>query len=156
MVTTILLLASCHVSKIDRINVSEHKVIVSNIGPTIVADSTISNDKIISYGELLPAAKLNVDNTYIEGRTLVYRNTKALLNVGNDKKFEAVFLVCVDRNGDMTYVQHLKEKCIGQYTSKDINLLIKGLSTYKYNADKNAEEQECGEYKIKLDINALR
>lgn len=89
----------------------------------------------------------------IFGRKIVKRNWRGLdLSKGIGK---IVLKFCVNREGDVTYVEILDEGTTESDPSK-LKKALTAMKGYKVQKDPNAPAEQCGKYLFKIDVNALR
>jgi len=89
------------------------------------------------------------------GRKVIYRNTKELLKNMNNTNGIVVMKFCVNRAGEVTYVE-INELETTETDRAKLKQVAKGMYGYKVEPDPTAPEEQCGKYKFKLDINALK
>lgn len=89
------------------------------------------------------------------GRKVIFRNTKELLKNMNNTNGVIVMKFCVNRKGEVTYVE-IDEFETTETDRAKLKQVAKGMYGYKVEPDPKAPAEQCGKYKFKLDINALK
>ncbi len=90
------------------------------------------------------------------GRRVIYRNIKAVLDVGfdNQKGKKIVAKFCVARPGNVTYVE-ISDETTAIITRSKMKSVMDALYGYKVEPDFKAPREQCGKITISLDVNAL-
>jgi len=88
------------------------------------------------------------------GRKVTYRNTKELLRNMNNTNGVIVIKFCVDRAGEVTFVE-INELETTETNRAKLKQVAKAMYGYKVEPDPTAPAEQCGKYKFKLDINAF-
>ncbi len=90
-----------------------------------------------------------------EGRKVIFRNHKQMMEVISIGSGKIFVKVCMDRKGDAVYTEIDQSNT----TITDKRTLSKALNMilgYKFEADHNAPEYQCGMIKLFLEINGMR
>jgi len=88
------------------------------------------------------------------GRKVTYRNTKELLRNMNNTNGVIVMKFCVNRQGEVTFVE-INELETTETNRAKLKQVAKAMYGYKVEPDPSAPAEQCGKYKFKLDINAF-
>ncbi len=90
------------------------------------------------------------------GRRVIYRNIKAVLDVGfdNQKGSKIVAKFCVARPGNVTFVE-IMDETTAIITRAKMKAVMDALYGYKVEPDFKAPREQCGKITISLDVNAL-
>jgi len=90
------------------------------------------------------------------GRRVIYRNIKAVLDVGfdNQKGKKIVAKFCVARPGNVTFVE-IMDETTAIITRAKMKAVMDALYGYKVEPDFTAPREQCGKITISLDVNAF-
>ena len=123
----------------------------NSYGESNIPGPYILNDKLIMG--TAPQDTCIPENDSFNDRKIIFRNTKKAINGLTNFNFELNFLFCVDRAGEVTYLEYLEEESTANLNNKDLPNIMKGLATYRCEPDSTAAEHQCGKYKFKIDLN---
>lgn len=94
----------------------------------------------------------------IFGRKVIKRNVNKVLAVGfeNQENKKIVAKVCIDRNGDVAFVELLDAETTATIPAGRTKDVLRGIYGYKYEPNPRAPKEECGKLTIILqNISAL-
>lgn len=91
----------------------------------------------------------------IFGRKVIYQNWREAIKNLNNINGVIVMKFCVNRSGEVTYVEIIPDETT-ETDRKVLKQVARGMYGYKVEPDPSGPKEECGKYKFKLDINALR
>lgn len=83
-------------------------------------------------------------------RKVIFRD-KSMITNATSKSGTIVMSVCIDREGNVSKVGLIENESSIEDTETLKNALS-ALGNYKYEADPNAPEEECGRFKVSVDI----
>lgn len=89
------------------------------------------------------------------GRRIIYRDQAAVLKNMNNTNGTIVMKFCVNRRGEVTYVEIVEGETTETNRTK-LKQLASAMYNYKVEPDPKAPAEQCGKYKFKLDIQAFK
>ena len=83
-------------------------------------------------------------------RKVIYRDRSMLKGANPQQSGEIVMKICIDRKGDVVYVE-LDENESSIDDKEVLKNALRSMYKYKYEADATAPKEECGKFTVSID-----